>query len=155
MSKTLLCFSRSNRGSITIEFTIIFILFLFMLLLSAEISRLFYISASLDLAVSEAAKSAKNKDPTDNTSYTSVLQEKFMAYHGVLGPFIAENNNVNTDVVFSEDVSDLINNTTSIYTTSPLAKYSVSYLYHPMFFPISSLWANTLLSREVIFVQEY
>ncbi|HHL2561909.1 TPA: TadE/TadG family type IV pilus assembly protein [Yersinia enterocolitica] len=147
-------FFYSNRGSITIEFSIVFILFLFILLSSAEISRLFYISSSLDLAVSEAAKSAKNKEPIDNVSYASVLQEKLTTYHGVFGPFIADNNNVSTNVVFSENISDLINNKTSTDNKLPLAKYSVSYLYRPVFFPISPSWANTLLLREVIFAQE-
>ncbi|HDL6963598.1 TPA: pilus assembly protein [Yersinia enterocolitica] len=154
MRVTQLRFFHSNRGSITIEFSMVFILFLFILLSSAEISRLIYISANMDLAVSEAAKSAKNKEPTDNTSYTSVLQEKFIAHHGVLGPFIAENNNVSTNVVFSKNISDLIDNDTSTDHNLPLAKYTVSYLYRPIFFPISPSWANTLLLREVIFAQE-
>ncbi|WP_235921102.1 TadE/TadG family type IV pilus assembly protein [Yersinia artesiana] len=147
-------FFYSNRGSITIEFLIVFTIFLIIFLSSAEIARLIYISANMDLSVSEAAKSAKNKESTDNTNYTSMLQEKLATYHGVLGPFIAENNNVSTNVIFSENISDLINNKTSTDNKLPLAKYSVSYQYRPIFFPMSSSWANTLLLREVIFAQE-
>lgn len=58
MRKKRWLFYRSNTGSVTIEFTIVFVIFIFTLLFSAEISRLIYISASLDLAVSEAAKAA-------------------------------------------------------------------------------------------------
>ncbi|MGM7744266.1 TadE/TadG family type IV pilus assembly protein [Yersinia enterocolitica] len=147
-------FFYSHRGSITIEFSMVFILFLFILLSGAEISRLFYISASLDLAVSEAAKSAKNKELTDNSSYASVLQQKLATHDGVLGSFIAKNNEVVASVVFSESISDIMNNRTSTDHNLPLAKYSVSYLYRPIFFPISPSWANTLLLREVIFAQE-
>ena len=147
-------FFYSHRGSITIEFSMVFIIFLFILLSSAEISRLFYISASLDLAVSEAAKSAKNKESTNNASYISVLKQKLATRRGVLGPFIAENNEIKTDVVFSESISDMINDKTSTDHKLPLAKYSVSYLYRPIFFPISPLWAKKLLLREVIFAQE-
>lgn len=154
MRVTSLRFFYSNRGSITIEFSIVFVLFLFIFLLSAEISRLFYISASLDLAVSEAAKSAKNKDPNNNVSYKSVLQKKLTTHHGVLGSFIVKNNEVTANVVFSESISDMINDKISTDHNLPLAKYSVSYLYRPVFFPISLSWANTLLIREVIFAQE-
>ncbi|MFV8801419.1 TadE/TadG family type IV pilus assembly protein [Yersinia sp. LJYL362] len=154
MSEVPLRFFHSNRGSITIEFSMVFILFLFILLLSAEISRLCYISASLDFAVSEAAKSAKNKDPSNNSSSASVLQQKLAAHHGILGPFITEGNKVNINIAFSENISDIINNNTSNNDTLSLARYSFRYLYRPFFFPISPYWANTLLLREVIFAQE-
>lgn len=147
-------FFNSNRGSITVEFSIVLVLFFFVLLSSAEISRLFYISSSLDLAVSEAVKSAKNKESTNSHSYTSVLQRKLATHHGVLGPFISESNKININVVFSENISDLVNNKNSNDSTLPLAKYSISYLYSPVFFPISPSWANTLLLREVVFAQE-
>ena len=147
-------FLHSIRGSVTIEFSFILILLLFILLSSAEISRLFYISSSLDLAISEAAKSAKNKYSNNNVRYKSVLQQKLTTHHGVLGSFIAKNNEVKADVVFSENISDMINDKISTDHNLPLAKYSVSYLYRPVFFPLSPLWVNTLLLREVIFVQE-
>lgn len=154
MNVILQHFFHSNRGSVTVEFSFVLILFLLILLSSVEIARLFYISSSLDLAVSEAAKSAKNKDQNNNIRYKSVLQQKLATHHGVLGPFIAKNNEVKTDVFFSESISDMINNKHATGHNLPLAKYSVSYLYRPVFFPISLSWANTLLIREVIFAQE-
>ena len=154
MKKTSLHFFFSNRGSITIEFSIVLILFLFILLSGAEVARLFYISSSLDLAVSEAAKSAKNKESTNNSSYISILNKKLAAHQGVLGSFIAKNNEVNINVFFSGNVSDLVNSENSNDTKLPLVKYRISYLYRPVFFPISPSWANTLLLREVVFAQE-
>ncbi|MDN0108350.1 TadE/TadG family type IV pilus assembly protein [Yersinia rochesterensis] len=154
MRKMNFTFLYENKGSITIEFSIVFILFLLMLLFSAEIARLLYISANLDLAVSEAAKSAKNKERHDDISYTSMLRQKLVSHQGVLGSFITEDNALNANVVFSENISDMINHNTSDNNKLPLAKYSVSYLYHPVFFPILSSWPTILLSREVILVQE-
>lgn len=43
---------------------------------------------------------------------------------------------------------------TTHHSTQKLARYSVRYEYKPILFPIPSIWANSLLSREVIFVQE-
>ncbi|QHB33973.1 pilus assembly protein [Yersinia canariae] len=154
MSAIILRFFHSNRGSITVDFSLIIILFLSMLLFSAEIARVLYISASLDLAVSEAAKSAKNKERSDNTSYTSILQQKLISHQGILGSFITEDNLLSSNVVFSRHISDAIENNISDDNTYPLATYSINYLYRPVLFPIPSLWASNLLSREVIFVQE-
>lgn len=153
-------FLHSHNGSITIEFSIVIILFLFIILSCAEIGRLLYISASLDFVVSEAAKSAKNKLIYDSKTYQEVFQEKFMAQQGVLGLFISDNNSVIVNITFSNDISDIINNSylennqNARYRNEVLARYAVNYLYRPILFPISSQWANTLLKREVIFVQE-
>ncbi|MFL4556662.1 TadE/TadG family type IV pilus assembly protein [Yersinia kristensenii] len=174
MSETIINFFRSNRGSITIEFSIVFVLFLFILLSSAEMARLFYISSSLDLAVSEATKAAKNKRTDDKTTYNTIVRQRLMTQTGVLGSFITDENLI-TQVVFSNSIDDIINdsifdsigndignNLNEIITggrhnddSLPLAKYTVIYSYNPIFFPIPSVFANTLLKREVIFVQEY
>ncbi|AHM72024.1 TadE/TadG family type IV pilus assembly protein [Yersinia hibernica] len=154
MGAITLRFFHSNRGSIAIDFSLIIILFIFMLLFSAEIARLLYISASLDLAVSEAAKSAKNKERSDNNSYSSILRQRLISHQGVLGSFITEDNLSISNVLFSRNIPGVINRDISGDNTYPLATYSISYLYQPAFFPISSLWASSLLSREVVFVQE-
>ncbi|CNI12509.1 putative tight adherance operon protein [Yersinia frederiksenii] len=154
MSKITRSFIHSRKGSITIEFSIVFFLFIVMLLFSAEITRLFYTSASLDLAISEAVKSTKNKQRNDSDSYNTVLKKRLLSQRGVLGTFITDDNSVKTSVTFSLSIDDIINNNMSDDNKSPLAKYTVSYLYRPVFFPIPSLWANSLLLREVIFAQE-
>lgn len=77
MSEITRSFIHSRKGSITIEFSIVLILFIVTLLFSAEIARLFYISASLDLATSEAVKSAKNKQRNDSNSYNTVLKKNY------------------------------------------------------------------------------
>lgn len=155
MCKIIRLFLRSSNGSVTVEFATVFILFIFTLLFSAEISRLLYISASLDLAVSEAEKSAKNKQEDDSATYQSVFLNSLMAQKGLLGTFITNNNAVTANVEFSDNTADIIANKMSkVYTDQKLARYSVSYTYSPLFFPIPSVWSNILLSREVIFVQE-
>ncbi|CNK81234.1 putative tight adherance operon protein [Yersinia frederiksenii] len=154
MSEITSSFIHSRKGSITIEFSMVFILFIVMLLFSAEIARLFYTSASLDLAISEAVKSAKNKQRDDSNSYNTVLKKELLSQRGILGTFITDDNSVKTSVTFSLSIDDIINNNMSGDNKSPLAKYTVSYLYRPVFFPIPSLWADSLLLREVIFAQE-
>ncbi|CNM02738.1 TadE/TadG family type IV pilus assembly protein [Yersinia frederiksenii] len=153
MCKKKWLFYRSNTGSVTIEFSIVFVLFIFNLLFSAEISRLIYISASLDLAVSEAAKTAKNKE-INSESYQSIFNSKIIEHQGMFGKFISPDNTVAT-VEFANSIADITSKKmTTHHSTQKLARYSVRYEYKPILFPIPSIWANSLLSREVIFVQE-
>ncbi|WP_072102632.1 TadE/TadG family type IV pilus assembly protein [Yersinia intermedia] len=153
MRKKRWLFFCSNIGSVTIEFTIVLTLFILTLLFSAEISRLLYISASLDLAVSEAAKSAKNKE-INSESYQSIFNSKIIEQQGMFGKFISPDNTVAT-VEFANSIADITSNKmTTHHPNQKLARYSVRYKYKPTLFPIPSIWANSLLSREVIFVQE-
>lgn len=154
MNGNVITFFRSNNGSIAIEFLIVFILFIFILLSSAEITRLLYISSNLDLAFSEATKTAKNRNITDNRDYNTILRQRLITQTGVFGAFIADSNIV-TDVTFSNSINDIINNAQQDDNNLVLAKYTASYTYRAVFFPIPTIFANTLLKREVIFVQEY
>lgn len=153
MREINLLFFRSNTGSVTVEFSIVLVLFVFTLLFSAEISRLLYISASLDLAVSEAAKSAKNKE-NNNGTYLSEFDNNLIKQQSVFGKIVNLNNFVAT-VEFANSIDDIIlKKTSSDYSNQKLALYSVRYTYTPLLFPIPSIWVNTLLIREVIFAQE-
>ncbi|HEN3602696.1 TPA: pilus assembly protein [Yersinia enterocolitica] len=154
MNGNVITFFRSNNGSITIEFLIVFTLFIFILLSSAEITRILYISSNLDLAFSEAVKAAKNRNITDNRDYNTILRQKLIAQTGVFGAFIADSNIV-TDVTFSNSINDIINNAQQDDNNLALAKYTVSYTYKAVFFPTPTIFANTLLRREVVFVQEH
>lgn len=153
MRKKRWLFYRSNTGSVTIEFTIVFVIFIFTLLFSAEISRLIYISASLDLAVSEAAKAAKNKE-INSESYQSIFDSKIIEQQGLFGKFINPDNTIAT-VEFANSIADITsNNMSSYYSNQKLARYTVRYIYKPILFPIPSIWASSLLSREVVFANE-
>ncbi|CNH46316.1 TadE/TadG family type IV pilus assembly protein [Yersinia pekkanenii] len=162
MNKIRKRFFHSNEGSIAVEFSIVIVLFIFTLLSCAEIARLLYISASLDLAVSETAKSTKNKEIDYNITYQETFHQKLMRQQGVLGSFITANNAIIVNVYFSNSISDMSNNLSSLtnnnrnerYRGEKLARYTVSYFYRPIFFPFPSSWTNILLKREVIFAQE-
>ncbi|EPS8492741.1 TadE/TadG family type IV pilus assembly protein [Yersinia enterocolitica] len=154
MNENIINFFRSNKGSVAIEFSIVSILFLLTLLSSAEIARLLYISSNLDLAFSEAVKTAKNRNITDNRDYNTILRQNLITQTGVFGAFIADSNIV-TDVTFSNSINDIINNAQQDDNNLVLAKYTVSYTYRAVFFPLSTIFSNTLLRREVIFVQEH
>ncbi|QCT20894.1 pilus assembly protein [Jejubacter calystegiae] len=150
-------FSRDQTGVASIEFSLSIIAFVILLFFIAEIARMSYISAVLDLALSEASKSAKNASTFDS-SYQTRFRQRFVSNGGHLWDFLTKNNEVELRVYFSDSVGDMIRNGGSSSANSrnmALARYQVHYRYQPMFFPFPGFWANSLLYREVIFVQEY
>lgn len=78
------CFIRDNEGAASIEFSLTIILFIFLVLFVAEIARLSYISAVIDLAVSEAAKESKNASAVDDGGYDNRFQKRITEQGGAI-----------------------------------------------------------------------
>ncbi|AKJ41127.1 TadE/TadG family type IV pilus assembly protein [Pragia fontium] len=149
-------FWRHREGVASIEFAMAFFGFFVMILFVAEIARLSYMSAVVDLAVSEAAKEAKNAKQADSSAYQARFQTRLVSEGGRLWRFLSKEDAIKIQVNFANSISDLLsNNYSASAKNSPLARYHLQYDYHPMFFPFPGVWADTLLNREVIFVQEY
>lgn len=145
-----------RQGAVTVEFSITIIFFIFMVLYVAETARLAYISSVLDLAVSEAAKDAKNA-PADSDSYEGRFEKRLLTQGGHLWGFLTRADATEINISYASSISEMINNGGGggDYKSMPVARYQVEYHYHPMFFPFPGFWANNFLNREVIFVQEY
>ncbi|EKN4182463.1 pilus assembly protein [Yersinia ruckeri] len=145
-----------SKGSAVLELALGIIPILFLLISIAEASRFIYTSNILDLAISNAAKKAKNTKESNQSDYHNIFEESLNQQMGSFGHIITTNNNFMLEVKFSDSLSDLI--TDNYYYNAdnhPIGIYRLNYSYQPIFIPISSSWANSLLSREVIFVQEY
>lgn len=147
---------RCRRGAVTVEFALTIIVFIFLVLFVAETARLAYISSVLDLAVSEAAKDAKNA-PADTSSYDARFRSRLLSQGGHLWSFLTAADATEITIAFAPTIAEMSDSggETSDYSDMPIARYQVKYHYHPMFFPFPGLWANNFLNREVIFVQEY
>ena len=145
-----------QRGVATVEFSITVIVFIIMVLFVAEIARLAYVSSVLDLAVSEAAKEAKNAPSDLDGGYQSRFQRRLTEQGGALWGFLTRADAVKVTISYAETIKEMIDSGGgSRASQRPLARYQLAYQYHPMFFPFPGFWANNLLTREVIFVQEY
>lgn len=144
-----------QQGAATIEFSLTAIIFIFMVLFVAETARLAYVSSVVDLAVSEAAKEAKNAPSNLEGGYRSRFK-RLTEQGGVLWGFLTRADAVNITIAYADSIDSMAaTGGTSGFSKQPLARYRLSYRYHPMFFPFPGFWANNLLTREVIFVQEY
>ncbi|TBL99657.1 TadE/TadG family type IV pilus assembly protein [Hafnia paralvei] len=151
------CFIRDNEGAASIEFSLTVILFIFLVLFVAEIARLSYISAVIDLAVSEAAKESKNASAVDDGGYDNRFQKRITEQGGAIWGFLTRPDAVTMNITYAGSIREMTDTggTSGDSRYKPLARYQLEYQYHPMFFPFPDIWANNLLNREVIFVQEY
>lgn len=150
-------FTTDNRGAVSIEFSLTVMLFIILVLFAAEIARMSYISAVIDLAVSEAAKESKNASAADRGGYDRRFQARITQQGGVLWGFLTQADAVTMKITYASSIREMIQNGGGSGNShyKPLARYQLQYKYHPMFFPFPGFWANNLLNREVIFVQEY
>lgn len=156
--RRLLCsrFIRDRRGAATIEFALTVILFLMMVFFVAEIARLSYISSMLSLAISDGAKEAKNAPVLPGDDYNARFNQRLLKDGGAIWGFISRDDAVSVSINYATSIDAMINgNTSSDYSDHPIASYRLTYHYHPLFFPMPGEWTRNLLTREVIFVQEY
>ncbi|VTP60173.1 Flp pilus assembly protein TadG [Serratia rubidaea] len=66
---------KDRRGVATIEFALTVALFIMLVLFMAESARLAYVSSVIDLAVSEAAKEAKNASAAQAGGYRARFEK--------------------------------------------------------------------------------
>ncbi|MGB9096040.1 TadE/TadG family type IV pilus assembly protein [Erwinia sp.] len=147
----------NQRGAASIEFAFTLIAFLFMVFFIFETARLAYISAVIDLAVSEAAKEAKNAPAASNSSYRDRFSRRLTEEGGVLWRSVTTADAVQINITYSSTLQEMISTggSPSSSLNKPIARYQLAFRYTPMFFPFPEFWATNLLVREVIFVQEY
>lgn len=152
-SESLAC----QRGAVTVEFAFTVMIFLMLVLFVAEMSRLAYVSSVIDLAVSEAAKEAKNSSAGQNGDYRRRFEKSLFEQGGSLWAFLTRKDAVTLHIAYAASLDDMIKHggSTGDYRSRPLARYQLQYRYHPMFFLLPDIWANNFLNREVIFVQEF
>ncbi|AIU86951.1 TadE/TadG family type IV pilus assembly protein [Pectobacterium odoriferum] len=144
------------RGIATIEFALTVMVFIIMVLFMIECARLAYVSSVIDLAVSEAAKDAKNAPENLDGGYRSRFEKRLMDRGGSLWGFLTHKDAVSINLGYAKSIDDMVRTGGGSSTRNqPLARYQLSYRYQPMFFPFPHFWADSLMNREVIFVQEF
>ncbi|WP_264289731.1 TadE/TadG family type IV pilus assembly protein [Duffyella gerundensis] len=74
--KTVYSFIKDRSATASIEFALTVIFFIFTIFFIAEVGRLAYVSSVIDLAVSEAAKDAKNVPSSTNGDYRARFENR-------------------------------------------------------------------------------
>ena len=111
----------------------------------------------IDLAVTEAAKSAKNDQASTSGEYQQRFNKMLKNRGGALWSFLEGQQDISINVYYASSIAEMISSggTAGNANNMPLARYKLEYHYQPMFFPFPHFWVDNLLNREVIFVQEY
>ncbi|MBT9433431.1 pilus assembly protein [Candidatus Sodalis endolongispinus] len=144
----------NQRGVATIKFSLTVVTFFTLILFFAEMMYITYISAALDLAISEAAKKAKNSVQETATQYQNTFKDTLSNSPRLLWGFMREPD-ITVETRFCHTINELKSGCLGIQAEgNRIARYKFSYNYHPLFLPYPTYWANRLTTREVIFVQE-
>lgn len=162
MKKLLKRFMRNNEGVAAIEFSLTFVFFITSLLLIVELSRVAILSSALDLSVAEAVKKAKNTDlsAAGGGDYLQIAKKNLEEQLGIWS-FLEREQSTQIEAVYAKDVADLLGDKTQKTASSdyPLAQYTFTYNYDPMFiwFPRSLVEQLTpvIFIRRVVVIQEY
>lgn len=155
------CCRRGQRGVASIEFVLGFMAFWLMSMAWVEMSYMSYVSAIGDLAIAEAARDSKTHDNDYMQAFQSVINDSNSLWADVVdkGQFrlsIQYLNDVNSleglvdpcEIPDSSSVAEC-----GVATNSAIAVYRVDYDFNSIF--TFFLDSSSLLSREVIVIQEY
>ncbi len=152
---------QKQRGVVAIEFAIGFFSFWLMCVAWIEMSYMSYISAISDLAIAEAARSAK----VEQTDYLTTFNQVIRSSTSLWGGFVDERN-FSYSVQYLSSIDDLVDYTANCIpqegnssvecgsvNNSAIAIYRISYDFHSIFSFFMD--QTTVFSREAIVIQEY
>lgn len=150
---------KDEKGAITLEFSLLVSLFVSLTFFFIELCRIIFLSSALDLAVTEAGRSAS----FDSRSVGNYKQSFIASLNNniKLWSFIGSDDAIDVDdVLYCADVSELVNGTCHVSWDSGSAKialYRVKYRYNPTLSSLLLLdnFSKTMLSRSVAYVQYY
>jgi len=149
-----------QKGIASIEFALGFMAFWLMCMAWVEMSYLSYISAISDLAISEAARSAKVSEGGYRAVFEGVINDNNALWSGVV-----DESNFRMSVQYIGAIADLANvNPCEVpdgesfaecgtATDSAMAIYRIDYDFTSIFTYFMD--TSSIVSREVIVVQEY
>lgn len=151
-----------EHGSISLEFSFIFVVFIFFIFLIFEVCRYMYITASVDLTLAEAARiSSRTENITD---YNALFSQNVKEQSALLSMFITPED-FTLKVMYCSSISHAMtgNCTTGNGGKYPLAVYIAGYRYRPLLFSFDSADStnklvaslNNPLTRRLVYVQEY
>jgi len=160
VSKFIFKKRRNQNGVVTIEFALGFFAFWLFIAAWVEVCFLSYVSAATDLAIANASREAKKDTSTYLTSFKQVLDKS----DSVWSNFV-DSTKVKSSVHYVNSMADLhsvadvctpsigTGATCGVEDDSSIAIYHLSYEIGGVFTYFFD--SGTLLSREVIVVQEY
>lgn len=146
-------FVKEKKSVITVEFALIIIPYLLLFLLTAEICRMFYVSSVINLSLAESSRyAANNRELSYKEAFINNYKKNLVSF-----PLLANANQISFDVYYCETIEDIISDKciTNNKDKMPLAIYHIDYHYKPVFFILPNNYTNKIISRNLVYVQEY
>jgi tight adherence protein E len=160
---TLLQKLKDDRGMTSLEFAFIFPVFMLLFFMIYEVNRYVFISATIDLTLSEAARETSRAARDNVINYQDLLQKK-VAQQGYLWRLFIEPEKLTVSVTFCSSLKQAINQRCSqnVSEKMPLAIYQANYQYRPLLFTLNIPAVGKLikilgsgLNRKLIYIQEW
>ncbi|EMF0717563.1 pilus assembly protein [Citrobacter freundii] len=160
MRKLKRLFSQED-GAATVEFAFVAIPFIITLLFIMELCRIIYIMSSVDLILSETgSETAISMNVADNEKYFNDAVNK-MAKGWIL--LLSGNNvKIQTNIEYCMSIGHFIDDKClpvspgyDASATAELAIYSITVPYEPLFFVFPGTFAQNVMTRKIILVQEH
>ena len=145
-----------EKGSVAIEFSMVFIPFIISILFIAELCRVAYLSSTLDLILSESGKIASMSTAPENYQkhFTKEVNSRIKQW-----PLLSRDVDVDLSILYCDSLETMIRKishcSSNITFDKPLALYRLSIDYQPLFFIFPREITVRELSRKIVFVQEF
>lgn len=149
-------FINNQRGSALVEVSFVIFPFIMTVLFIAEICRITFISASLDLALAESGRMSSVSYSSENykSNFEKSLKDKLTSW-----PLFSRDVKIEQSIKSCSDIDMLIASparcSSEQHKNNPLALYSVKIEYKPVFFIFPSNFVNNELQRSVVLIQEF
>lgn len=144
---------KAKKGVIAVEFALVIIPYLLLFLLTAEVCRMFYVSSVINLSLAESSRyAANNRELSYKESFINNYKKNLNSF-----PLLSNANQLSFDVYYCRTIEDIIADkcTKNNKEKKPLAIYHIDYHYKPVFFVLPNNYTNKIISRNLVYVQEY
>lgn len=151
-------FLKEKKGSISIEFALIFPMFIALFMFVLEISRVMFIGSALDLVSSQVGRETTITENINKNSltYTNIYEE-VLAREIPGWTILASKDNFKIDVQYCNTIKDVINNgcSSNLSMTNKIILFNVTYSYKAIFPSLFSKLIDASLIKKVVVYREF
>lgn len=145
-------FYRSTSGVMALEMVVVLVPFIFLFLFIAELCFVVYLSASIDLAMSESMRYASAN--MTSSEYRGIFLRKMQENVRFL-PLLKDDDKLTVEVTYCASIAEATAKTCSnVSAKKPIAMYEIHYHYDPIFLPLPQKILEDGLNRMSVYVQE-
>lgn len=155
MLRVIKLFFYRDKGAISIEFAVIFPLFLTLFLFTLEFSRVMFIGSSLDLMSTQIGrKSMLNEN--SNIDY-SVEFNRILGEELPLWPLLTTASDFHVTVKYCQTMNDVIQDSCNFSSgvNDKIVFYTIEYRYYAILSQLFSRFFDSSLTKKIVMYREF